>query len=146
MKRLTTHRIILIWLLVAVFIFPYIVKSAHIFSTACQENVCQENVCQLHTCRTADKQKGIHEPGQIPEHESEQYPEDSPDGKTEHHPIHNCDDCIICQFNISFFTEAYSHNYLSVIREIGSIIYPVYQEDVYIPFFTANNLRAPPFC
>ena len=111
--RILTYRIIIIWLLAAVFLFPYIIKSVHIY------NECHSN----HTadCSHAEEK----------ENECHQ---------------HNCDSCLICHFTLSLFTEAESRNYHSAIRVLDCVILPAYRENVYIPYFTANPLRAPPYC
>ncbi len=115
MKKITTNKVILVWMLSAIFVLPHVVKSVHI----CQ-NAYQENVCHNHECS-------------------------QPENKHQDYPEHNCTDCFVCQFTLAFFTETESFNQLIIDRQLNAIIYSVYQEDIYIPFFTSHHLRAPPF-
>ncbi|MDR2917557.1 MAG: hypothetical protein LBV74_22425 [Tannerella sp.] len=116
MKRFTTNKVILAWLLSVTFVLPHVVKSVHIF-----QNVYRENVSHSHECS-------------------------HPESKHQGYPEHNCTHCLVCQFTLAFFTETKPFNQLIVERHLNAIIYSVYQEDIYIPFFTSHHLRAPPFC
>ena len=135
MTRFTKYRIALVWLLAIVFALPYIAKSVHIYNEACHESVCQS-----HASGWEDGHAHGHG------HGSENDPADHPNDEHGHYPEHDCESCLICQLAISFFTETERHDFLFAIRELSDNIYPLDQEEVHIPYFTANNLRAPPFC
>ncbi|MDR3308796.1 MAG: hypothetical protein LBS80_02450 [Tannerella sp.] len=64
-----------------------------------------------------------------------------------HHHNHPCDDCTcckICQFTVFLYTKTKVVAPHPVVRELNVRIITDYKEEIYIPFYTTNLLRAPP--
>ncbi|WP_160111159.1 hypothetical protein [Dysgonomonas sp. Marseille-P4361] len=57
---------------------------------------------------------------------------------------HDCNTCKICQFQLSFFTEAKSSLLIIKPVELCSKVYTRYEEKEYTPSLSLHQARAPP--
>jgi hypothetical protein len=115
MKKFSTYKVMMIWLLTVIFLFPHVVKSTHIFQC--------KHVCQTNECHTK---------------------EDSQNEDERRHPVHDCTTCPICKFTLPYFTEIESFGKIEIPQVQNIRILTGYDEDIFIPFFTSHYLRAPP--
>lgn len=106
MERVKKLEVWKIWLLLAVFTLPFVVKTVHIYHT-------EEH--SEHTC-CSDKS----------------------------HSHHDCNNCLICQFTLSAFTEAAAvcYDFRVIYFDFGPIIF--FQNNPYQQVTITYGLRAPP--
>ncbi|MCC8154428.1 MAG: hypothetical protein LIP01_09555 [Tannerellaceae bacterium] len=92
------------WLLLALFVLPFVVKSIHV------EKHCK--VCHCHE-------------------------------KTEKNDDHDAENCPVCHFTVSLFTEP-ELIYIPLVSSVICLPYDSFTEEPLVPFIIHHYLRGPP--